>query len=65
MKTCSSCKFWYDGRECTRTDSAGVDGPIKESPVMFTMHVSVDDDSGLGYKLLTGPDFGCVLHEPK
>lgn len=67
MKTCSTCKFWgkFSGHDaaphlhacacpknCTgyHVQSVPNDGMLAE------------DDEGWGF--VTGPDFGCVNHEP-
>lgn len=54
--TCKTCKFWGRSyRECC--DLEGIDE--------FKILVTVSDDTNLEVKLRTGPDFGCVRHEPK
>ena len=61
MGHCKDCKFWgvdYDG-DCDRV------GYHENGPVMFDYYVNANDDSGLEFRLLTGPDFGCVHFEKK
>jgi hypothetical protein len=31
----------------------------------FGVHASADDDQGLEARLVTGPNFGCILFQPK
>lgn len=64
--TCKTCRWWdrYGSGECGRVDDTEEFSPVV-TPMTFTMAVSVSDDSGLSLKLVTGPDFGCLLHTPK
>lgn len=57
--TCRHCKYWgveYFG-VCDRTDNT-------DHGTVFKLQATADDDQGLDAKLVTGPDFGCVLFAP-
>lgn len=59
MEKCKTCIYWEDGN----CDLVNVN---QQSPqTRFEIEVTVADDYNLEYKLLTGPDFGCLLHKPK
>jgi hypothetical protein len=58
METCKTCFYWENGR-CDRVD--GTSHP----DFRFEIESSAADDYNLETSLRTGPDFGCVLHEPK
>jgi len=62
MKTCKTCKHWgvdYDG------DCDAVDRTTKGPGLEFDIRATADDDSGLSARLITGENFGCVLHTVK
>lgn len=61
MKTCKTCKFW-DG-ECNRVEFIHEGKGNKSEPLII--RVDVSDDTGLDVRMVTSPDFGCILHEPK
>ena len=63
MSTCSACKHWdkESGGACDRTDILPDLSPEKK----FEIDASAADDTNLMARLLTGPDFGCVLFEAK
>lgn len=57
MGNCKTCKYWGVDRpgEC---DLVGrVDGEKT-----FEIQVRVADDHNLDYRLITGPNFGCINH---
>lgn len=63
MKTCKTCAYWkgqdfqnYGYRKCTHdsVDSGGLDGCA-----------ITDGDLDDTVSFYTGPNFGCVHHEPK
>lgn len=59
MKTCKTCKHWgarYEGA-CD-----GVDSITKGPGLDFTIEATAADDQGLSALLMTGENFGCVLH---
>ena len=57
---CKNCKFWDDG-ECNGVGEHDAGFGWEQNPaVLFDIDVRADDDSGLGFKLKTGPEFGCV-----
>jgi hypothetical protein len=57
---CKDCKHWDDG-ECRAIGSHDKGFGWKQNPaILFDIVVTVDDDSGLDYRLRTGPEFGCV-----
>lgn len=62
MGTCKHCKYWGrqwetdSGRqECTWSDD------WNKSKISFEVYAYASDDTGLTSRLLTSPDFGCVL----
>ena len=75
MAFCKTCKFWeplnrFSGEhskngECDGLDGSRMDTRGRPKEQTFTIEVSVHDDSGLNVRLITGPNFGCVLHEEK
>jgi hypothetical protein len=64
--TCSTCKHWEGPQtsKCTHIDMGVTQRP--DAPDTF---VRIDawaaDDYNLDAQLLTGPSFGCVLHEAR
>jgi len=68
MNTCKSCRYWSIRRnivngvsDCDRPD-------CKEDPdkmKTFEIVATADDDSNMNIILMTGADFGCILHEFK
>lgn len=61
MKTCKTCRWW--GRDwqgcCALVDD------IFQGARGFEIRATASDDHNLEARLVTGPDFGCILHEPK
>lgn len=54
---CNSCIYHSGDGVCE------VDYRLASNPdTRFEIEVDVDDDSGLSTRLMTGPNFGCVLH---
>lgn len=67
MKRCKNCKHWYQNQiqedgsaECLQLSEFG-----KHHPQRFELEYSSLDDSGFNANLFVGPEFGCVLFEPK
>ncbi|BCB26455.1 hypothetical protein SKTS_13410 [Sulfurimicrobium lacus] len=67
MKTCKCCKHWGHGRKDAESRLKSCSAPlieygygVEESKVADS-GAMVEDDEGLG--MVTGPEFGCVLHE--
>jgi len=58
---CKTCKWWLASGECDRVNSL----PYLPARQRFEIEAQADDDSGLTVRLLTGPEFGCVLHETR
>lgn len=59
MKTCKNCFFWgedFDG-EC---DFPKTILSEKDPDTRFMIEVTANDDQGLDYHLITGPNFGCI-----
>jgi len=57
---CKDCKYWKEG-ECRAVGQHDKGFGWNQNPaVLFDITVDVLDDSGLVYRLLTGPEFGCV-----
>ena len=80
MERCKNCKFWGDGssdtnrltKSCGKIDYVpkayrGDGASVKEITNLkkFELDAYAHDDSGLTVDVMTGEDFGCVLHEPK
>lgn len=72
MKTCNTCKHWGQGRgsnrdEDNRLKSCGAPlieyGYGIEEDDIANNGAHVEDDEGWG--MVTGPEFGCILHEDK
>lgn len=63
METCKTCHWWGQSivGVCERVDTIQTAQPER----LFEIEAFSDDDSGLTARLCTGPDFGCVWHEPK
>lgn len=60
--TCKTCKWWGRAWEgcCDFVDTIHADKPLTR----FTIAAYADDDSNLRAYLHTGPDFGCIHHQP-
>lgn len=60
--TCKTCRWW--GKE--RVGACGIENTINTgaatNATRLAIYAKADDDSGLDAVLMTGPDFGCVLH---
>ena len=76
MERCKTCKFWGYGSSDTNRATKGCgkidwvtkdrnSNSVKELTDLkkFEMDIFVHDDSGLNVEVMTGEDFGCVLHE--
>lgn len=72
MKTCKTCKHWGHSRKYAEDNGKRLKScraplieygyGVEESDVADNGAL-VEDDEGWG--MLTGPEFGCVLHEDK
>lgn len=62
MERCKTCKWWANWKTVPTCDRIDHIDPID---IRFEITAQADDDSGLFAELLTGPEFGCVLHEPR
>ena len=68
MSACKDCKWWnkdYGSKvvgKCELIDTIQAD---KDPKTQVFIDVFIEDDSGLNYKLMTGPEFGCVRFESK
>ncbi len=65
---CKNCKWWDPtrgrGPQIGRCDKIGTQ--VSDDPVGgFDVVVSVADDHGLRYDLVTGPEFGCTQFDAK
>jgi hypothetical protein len=66
MNRCATCKHWEGDAEdgsgcCARISLEG-----KTDDPGHAYMVAIGDDETHAYAdMYTGPDFGCVLHEPK
>lgn len=72
MKTCKTCKHWGHSRnyaEDSKKRLKSCSAPLIEygygvgESEVADNGALVEDDEGWG--MLTGPEFGCVLHEDK
>lgn len=59
MPTCKTCMYWEKGR-CDIVNS--INTPADDPDTRFDIVIKVSDDDGLQVHLVTGPNFGCVLH---
>lgn len=58
--TCKTCRWWdrpWPNREVNKRSCAALEDRDGDDAVI--------DDDGTSRPLYTGPDFGCVHHEPK
>ncbi len=67
MNTCKTCKFWNVSRTINNgvSDCDKVDCIVKDKSQTFEIEATADDDSNMNVTLMTGENFGCILHEPK
>lgn len=66
MGTCKDCKFWSpEGLQNPEDKGTCEKVCFSTGSKLFKISVKVDDDQGLDYNLITGPEFGCVLFEKK
>jgi len=66
-KRCKNCQWWFAG-ECMDCDDFEEVGTVKktdEPADIIKIIWRSDDDSGLDFRLATGPDFGCVHFKAK
>ncbi len=60
MNNCITCHWWKTKTSvrgiCERVD-------VSDEPIHFEIDVKVADDHNLEVCLVTGPNFGCVLHK--
>ena len=63
MNTCKTCKWWgvYYENVCDCIGTIESEIPATR----LEIDVRVHDDQGLEVYLITGSDFGCILHSPK
>lgn len=63
MNTCKTCKYWIVAEG---TDKFGV---CYSPYIIYDDNISIDSNKatvvGQGARLVTGCDFGCILHEVK
>ena len=60
MERCKTCKHWTEWK----TTCELVDFDFDPIESRFAVLAQADDDQGLEASLVTGPEFGCVKHEP-
>ena len=66
MPTCSTCVFWKRTNRLRRKDVNYCDKLTQgDDYSTLVVDVKVLDDSGLDVTVVTGPNFGCVLHQHK
>jgi hypothetical protein len=62
---CKDCEYWAHDTwdDCDRVlfDRVG----DENDPAKFSYHVDASDDQGLEFRLIVGPEFGCVHFEQK
>jgi len=65
--TCSTCVHWSLWDDYFHESFRYCDGVNRDHDIIkdFRLDVRADDDQGLSAYLITGPDFGCNLHESK
>lgn len=71
MIRCKNCRFWKHHTDqwnnswnaCGMVAWVGRNEKIEETG--FALYADASDDTGLDAGLKTGPEFGCVLGEPK
>jgi hypothetical protein len=64
MQTCKTCRFWEpDVRNAGKCGLVGC-RELEGSPRGFLIEATAADDWNLRTDLITGPDFGCVQHQP-
>ena len=68
MKTCKTCKWWGSYHiegigQCTAVVEYDMWTPSGEGRKIVPAYFGVSSDEGAVVE--TGPDFGCVHHEPK
>lgn len=63
MQTCKTCRWWsrHGEGDC---DVLGT-RQAEEPDTLVVIDVVVADDTGLDVRLRTGPEFGCIHHEPR
>lgn len=67
MNTCETCKYWARSYK-PKNGIADCDliGCIQRDPLTsIDVDISVSDDSGLNFNLMTGKNFGCNQHKSK
>ena len=72
VNTCKTCKHWGHNRDYAKDEGANLKS-CSAPKLEYGYHIDqseVADDGALieddeGWGMLTGPSFGCVLHEPK
>jgi len=57
---CKNCKWWEDGA-CDFVDTIHA----KKKETRFEVECWANDDTDLGAKVMTGPDFGCIHFKAK
>jgi hypothetical protein len=70
MNTCKTCTYWGNNRSYATDDGSRLKS-CSNKKLVYGYAESLDDvpDDGAaieddeGWGVLTGPDFGCVLHE--
>lgn len=67
LGTCKTCVFWraYHYMHKPAFHACDVQGTARamEAATLLDVDVTVSDDSGLNVHMITGPEFGCVLHK--
>ena len=64
MNTCKDCKWWEDYNCRNFEKLGGAVGPVSEETDSLTVYVDPYGPAG-NAEFETGPDFGCIHHEPK
>jgi hypothetical protein len=60
-KKCKNCWFWGRDYESVCDAPDWHESGDKIAPNSMAVEIVVDDDSGLYFKFVTGPEFGCTL----
>lgn len=63
MQTCETCRRWHRSEIETVGECRAVTSDYEtEDRAAFAVEVLNDEEVG---RLRTGPDFGCIAHEPR
>ena len=64
LMQCQQCAYWgrdFEGA-CDKPDS--IDKRSQATGQQMAIYADAADDTDLEFRLMTGPEFGCVLFQP-